>query len=276
MMPHNRIGILAGGGMLPVLIRDACRRDNQAFHVVVLDGQGDPAIFADDSHTVIRLGAAGATIKNLKKEQCDALVLAGTIRRPGMKELRPDWWGVKFFATSGAAALGDDGLLTALIRALEKEGFKVIGADELLPEYLMPRGIVGGVSPGDDQTGDITKSLQAAKDLGARDIGQAAVVRAGSIIAEEDSAGTDAMLRKLGSSGTKGGVLAKALKPGQERRADLPTVGLETIRNAKAAGLSGIVIEAGNAFLMNRAETVHAADEAGLFLIGADADGNWR
>ncbi|MBO6520704.1 MAG: UDP-2,3-diacylglucosamine diphosphatase LpxI [Rhodospirillales bacterium] len=274
-MPHNRIGILAGGGLLPVLVRDACRRNEQAFHVIVFEGQGDPGAFADDSHAVIRLGAGGAAIKNLKKEGCDALVMAGTIRRPGMKELRPDWWGVKFFATSGAAALGDDGLLSALIKALENEGFEVIGADTLLAEYLMPRGQIGTVDPA-PLAGDIAAALDAAKALGGRDIGQAAVVRDGVVVAEEDADGTDAMLRRLAESGETGGVLAKTLKPGQERRADLPTVGAETIHNARAAGLNGVVVEAGNAFLIDRDGTARAADDAGIFLLGADVDGEWR
>lgn len=274
-MPHKRIGILAGGGALPELVRNACRRNDQAFHVIVFEGQGDPGAFVGDSHAVIRLGAGGAAIKNLKKEGCDALVMAGTIRRPGMKELRPDWWGVKFFATSGAAALGDDGLLSALIRALENEGFDVLGADALLPEYLMPRGRIGTVDPA-SFAGDILAALDAAKALGARDAGQAAVVRDGVVIAEEDADGTDAMLRRLAASGNTGGVLAKTLKPDQERRADLPTVGAETIRNAQAAGLNGVVVEAGNAFLIDRDGTAGAADEAGIFLVGADRDGGWQ
>ncbi len=275
-MPHKRIGILAGGGKLPALVRDACRRQNQAYHVIVFEGQGSPDAFGDDSHAVIRLGAGGATIKNLKSEGCDTLVMAGTIRRPGIRELRPDWWGVKFFATSGAQAFGDDGLLTALIRALEGEGFDVIGADELLPDFLMPRGLVGGIAPDEQQIPDVAAALRAAMALGARDAGQAAAVRGGEVIAEEDAAGTDAMLKRLAAAGNTGGVLAKTLKPGQERRADLPTVGPETVMNARAAGLSGVVIEAGNAFLLDPEGTRKAADDAGMFLLGADADGSWQ
>lgn len=275
-MPHSKIGILAGGGMLPVLVRDACRQRNLPYHVVVFEGQGDPSQYVDDSHAVIRLGAAGASVKNLKKEGCDTLVMAGAIRRPGMKQLRPDWWGIKFFASSGAAALGDDGLLSALIKALESEGFYVIGADELLPGYLMPKGLVGMTNPSDSQSTDITLAMKAAKDLGARDAGQAVVIRDGAIIAEEQSDGTDAMLKRLAGEGNRGGVLAKALKPGQERRADLPTVGPGTVLNAKTAGLDGVVIEAGNAFLIDRDGTARAADESELFLIGVDAEGAWQ
>lgn len=275
-MPHSKLGILAGGGMLPVLVRDACLSLEKPFHVVVFDGQGDPVQYAGDSHAVIRLGAGGETVRNLKSAGCDTLVMAGSIRRPGLKELRPDWWGIKFFASSGAAALGDDGLLAALIKALEGEGFSVIGADELLPDYLMPKGVVGTIHPTSAQSSDIALAVKAAKDLGERDAGQAAVVRGGVIIGEEQADGTDAMLKRLAAQGNAGGIMAKTLKPGQERRADLPTIGPDTILNAHACGLDGIVIEAGNAFLIDRQGTAALAEENELFLVGVDADGMWQ
>ena len=201
-------------------------------------------------------------------------MFAGTVRRPSLKDLRPDWWAAKFFATSGAATLGDDGLLSALINALEREGFTVIGADTLVPECLMPRGLIGRHGA-DVFAGDIQAALTAAKALGARDAGQAAVVRDGAIIAEESADGTDAMLKRLADVGNQGGVLAKTLKPDQERRADLPTIGLNTLQNAHAAGLNGVVVEAGNAFLMDREDAAAKADALGLFLVGIDADGGW-
>ena len=275
-MPRNKIGILAGGGRLPVLLVEACRRNQQPFHVIVFEGQGDPAHYAGDSHAIIRVGAAGAAVKSLKEAGCDTLVMAGAIRRPSLSELRPDWWGVKFFASSGAAVLGDDGLLTALIGALENEGFTVIGADELLPDYLMPKGVLGAIQPSAQNTTDINTAILSAKALGARDLGQAVVVANGQVMIEEDRDGTDAMLRKLVQRNNSGGVLAKALKPGQERRADLPTIGPDTIANAHAAGLAGVVIEAGNAFLLDRPGTISSADSLGLFVIGADAAGHWQ
>ena len=272
--PKGKLGLLAGGGALPRRIRDACGQSARALHVIVLEGQGDPADFINLDHTVTRLGAAGGIIKTLKTAGCTELVFAGTVRRPSLKDLRPDWWAAKFFAKSGAAALGDDGLLSALINALEREGFTVIGADMLVPECLMPRGQIGQRSA-DAFADDIQAALAAAKALGARDVGQAAVVRNGTIIAEESADGTDAMLTRLADTGNQGGVLAKTLKPNQERRADLPTIGLNTLENAHAAGLNGIVVEAGNAFLMDRDEAAGKADDLGLFLLGIDTDGAW-
>jgi hypothetical protein len=276
MMPlSGKLGVLAGGGPLPIRIVEACRDQGRPVYAVVFKGQGDPADFAHIGHSEIRIGAGGAAIKRLRAEGCETLVMAGTIRRPTLQQIRPDWWGIKFFAKTRADKLGDDGLLSALIRALEDEGFTVCGADDILPDMLMPRGVVGSMAPEDTDAADIAAALQASKDLGARDAGQAAVARGGAVVAEEGPDGTDAMLGRLAAAANKGGILAKTLKPGQERRADLPMLGSETLKNAAAAGLTGVVVEAGNAFLMDRDEAARTADELGLFLIGVDPEGAW-
>ena len=274
-MPPKKIGILAGGGALPCRITDACDKNDQAYHVVVFEGQGDPDSFASKPHDIIRLGAGGATIKCLRKNGCDYVVMAGAIRRPSVAELRPDWWGIKFFAKSGAQALGDDGLLRALINALEGEGFTIIGADDLVPELLMPQSLIADIQPNDLNKQDIEIAIKAALSLGEQDIGQAAVASKGDIIAREGAGGTDAMLRELVAISNTGGVLAKTLKPNQERRVDLPTIGPETIINAHAAGLKGVAVEAGNAFLLEFDETVAKANDLGVFLVGTDAEGHW-
>jgi DUF1009 family protein len=114
------------------------------------------------------------------------------------------------------------------------------------------------------------------RELGHLDIGQAAVVASGHVLAVEAAEGTDAMLarcaelRQCGRVRHQGqaGVLVKAPKPGQEERIDLPTIGPETVRRAAAAGLSGIAFAARQVLVAERAATVKAADELGLFLLG--------
>lgn len=271
-----KLGVIAGGGPLPIRIVEACRRAGRPVFVVVLDGQGDPADFAAVEHTVIRIGAAGAIMKRLTAAECTDLVMAGSTSRPPIAALRPDWWGIKFLATSGAYALGDDGLAQALIRAIENEGLRVVGADTLVPEMLMPAGVLGAVPPSADIETDIDAALAAARDLGQRDIGQCAVAREGIVIAREGKDGTDAMLRRLAEAGNVGGVFAKTLKPKQERRFDLPAFGAETVAGAAKAGLSGIVVEAGNVFLMDADATRAAADAAGLFVLGVAPGGTYR
>jgi DUF1009 family protein len=170
-------------------------------------------------------------------------------------------------------ALGDDGLLSALIRELERsEGFRVIGADDLLPYLLAPVGVYGAQEPDERAMGDIEEGLRAARATGAQDAGQAAVVQQGRVLCVEGRAGTDDMLEQAAEarSAGPGGVLVKVSKPGQETRADLPTIGVTTVEAARAAGLSGIAVEAGGTLIVDRAAVIKAADSAGLFIIGID------
>lgn len=226
-------------------------------------------------HAWVRLGAAGRTIKILKIAGVRELVLAGPIKRPGMVAVLPDLWAIRFLIRTGAGGLGDDGLLSAIIRALEtEEGFRVVGVDDILPEIIAGEGIIGAHAPDAADELDIEAGIIAARELGARDEGQAVVVSSGTVLALEDAAGTDAMLAGLAGSkserakGEKGGVLVKTCKPGQEMRADLPTIGPGTVAGAAAAGLGGIAVEAGRALVVDRQKVIRDADAAGLFVVG--------
>ena len=123
------------------------------------------------------------------------------------------------------------------------------------------------------------QALRIARATGALDIGQGAVVCDGLVLAVEAQEGTDAMLRRCaalpaavrGAPEARRGVLAKAPKPIQERRVDLPTLGVATVEAAAAAGLAGVVVEAGAALVLDRAAVTAAADRLGLFVWGEPA-----
>ncbi len=265
-----KLGILAGGGRLPILLDQYCARTGRDRLVIVFDGQGDPAAFTGSPVAVNRLGAAGRTLSLLRDAGCREIVMAGGMRRPPLAALWPDWWAIRFLLRTRAFGRGDDGLLRALIGGIEREGFRVVGVDELLPELVAGEGAIGAVQPTEKELIDVRAAVAAARTLGRADLGQAAVARDGRTVDEEDRAGTDAMLARVADGGMPGrrGVLAKIMKPNQERRADLPAIGPETVENARKAGLAGIAVEAGNALILDREETVRRADAAGLFLYG--------
>ncbi|HEX9703058.1 MAG TPA: lipid-A-disaccharide synthase [Rhodospirillales bacterium] len=267
-----KLGILAGGGSLPAEIIDVCRNSGREFFVIAFKGQADAAAFADMPHAWVRLGAAGETIRLLKANGCRELVMAGGVARPPLLALWPDLWAIRFFVRSRASILGDDGLLKAIIKALEGEGFAVIGTDSLTPQLLATKGLYGKVKPDQQATDDIEVALAAALEIGAMDVGQGAIAQLGEVLAVEDAKGTDALLKQAGRmrSGGPGGVLVKVRKPGQEQRVDLPTIGVATIEAARRAGLRGIAIEAGGALVLERDAAIKVADEAGLFVIGID------
>ncbi len=267
------LGILAGGGRLPGRVAAAAAAAGRAVFIVGLDGFAEAAVLAPWPHVMIRIGAAGRILATLRANRCRDLVLIGAVRRPSVLDLRPDAEGARLLARAGRAAFaGDDGLLAAVIKVLGEEGFRVIGAHEILHEALAPAGVLGAVAPDAQAMADTDRGIAVARALGAADVGQGCVVQQGLVLAVEAIEGTDAMLARCGPLARPGpgGVLVKLVKPGQDRRADLPTVGPETVRAAAVAGLRGVAFAAGATLLAERAATIDAADRAGLFLLGLD------
>lgn len=270
MSSNPTLGIVAGGGDLPRRLIDACRARGRPFFVIAFPDQTDPATVADVPHAWVRLGAAGEALAALRAQGVGQLVMAGRIRRPSLAALRPDAFALKVFAKAGLAAFGDDGILKALVRVLEEEGIAVIGPEAILSDLLATEGVYGRVTPDDAARADIAKGIAVARALGALDIGQAAVVQQGLVLGVEAIEGTDALIARCGELGREGsgGVLVKVKKPEQERRADLPTIGPDTVAHAARAGLRGIAIEAGGALVVDRLKVIADADAAGLFVVG--------
>jgi DUF1009 family protein len=269
-----KLGILAGAGELPLRVIDACRAAARPFFVIAFEGSADPAAVAAVPHAWIRLGAAGEGLRILRENGVEELVMAGGVRRPSVLQLRPDWRTAKFFARIGYRALGDDGLLRSVIRELEEvEGFRVVGLDSILGASLAPLGALGRHAPDEQATHDIAYGFKIVRALGALDIGQSVVVQQGLVLGVEAIEGTDALVERCAGLRREGpgGVLVKGTKPGQERRADLPTIGPHTVTRAAAAGLRGIAVEAGATLVIDRAELIAAADGAGLFVVGSAA-----
>jgi hypothetical protein len=273
-MPR-KLGIIAGSGPLPVKVAAAARAAGRGVFIIGLEGFADPALLAAWPHEIRRLGAAARIIAALREHGCKDLVMIGPVRRPSLLDLRPDAEGAKLLARVGRAAFaGDDGLLAAVIRVLTEEGFAVIGAHEIIREAVAPSGVLTTAKPDAQAMTDIERGIAVARLLGAADVGQGCVVQQGLVLAVEAIEGTDAMLVRAGGLRREGigGVLVKLVKPNQDKRADLPTIGPDTVRHAAAAGLRGVAFEARATILAEREACLAAADAAGLFLLGLDPE----
>ncbi|HTI83450.1 MAG TPA: UDP-2,3-diacylglucosamine diphosphatase LpxI [Acetobacteraceae bacterium] len=274
-MTNDPLGILAGGGRLPGQIAAAAKAAGRPVFIVGLEGFADPAVLASWPHEVIRILAAGRILAALREHGCKDLVLVGPVRRPSLLNLRPDAEGARILARIGRAAFaGDDGLLAAVVRVFAEEGFRVLGAHEILNEALGPAGLLSRPAPDAVAMVDIRRGIAVVRALGTVDVGQCCVVQQGIVLAVEAAEGTDAMLSRCAALARPGagGVLVKLVKPGQDRRADLPTIGPNTIRGAAAAGLRGVAFEAGGTIVAQRDATIAEADAAGLFLLGLEPD----
>jgi hypothetical protein len=272
----RKLGLIAGGGALPLELAEHCRERGRPYFVMRLRGFAEPALGA---HPGADAGIAeiGRIARLAKENGCEALCFAGVVRRPDFAALKPDMRGLAALPGAiRAARQGDDALLRYLMGEFEKEGFVIEGAHEVMGELTLPLGPLGRHAPTADHEADIARALTAAKAIGALDIGQGAVSCDGLVLALEAQEGTDAMLRRVadlpaavrGAPNVLRGVLAKAPKPIQEERVDLPTIGVATIEGAHRAGLAGIVGVAGKMLVIDRDATAAAADRLGLFVTG--------
>jgi DUF1009 family protein len=267
------LGILACGGDLPLCLARTALAAGRPVFAVAVEGWAEPADWAGLPHAVERVGAAGRILAALRANGVRQLVMAGRARRPSVLSLRPDATGARILARIGRAFFaGDDGLLRAVARVLEEEGFEILAPQAVLGDLLPGPGLLTRAAPDARARADIRRGIAVVNALGMVDVGQGAVVQQGLVLGVEAVEGTDALLARCASLKREGpgGVLVKLAKPGQDRRLDLPAVGPTTMAGAAAAGLAGIAVEAGATILVHRAATVAAADAAGLFLLAMD------
>ena len=264
------LGVIAGGGALPLRVVQAATAIGRPVHVVVLEGHGDPAAYAGQSHVTLRWGLAAQMLAWLKQQGVREVVLAGTVARPSLLSLRPDAASMKLLGRIGRAAFnGDDSILRAVMKVLAEEGFEVVGAQALLAGLLPQAALLAGPMPDDITRADIARGLAVCHAIGAVDVGQSVVVQQGLVLGVEAIEGTDALILRAGSLKREGPapILVKAPKPAQSTLADLPTIGPKTVDSALAAGLRGLAFQAGGTILLERETTIAAAEAAGIFLL---------
>ena len=275
MSARRHIGLIAGGGKLPLHVAQAVRESNDDLTVVEIEPDSPPGRFIGAER--FPLAKFGKMVKTMERAGVTHVCMAGTVARPDFSDFKPDLAAMRYLpGTLRAARQGDDALLRHVMGIFESRGFKVVSAQELSQQLLMEEGPLGAVSIHHAHRNDALRAMQVAEIIGTQDIGQGAVVADGVVLAVEAQEGTDAMLERVatlptavrGSTATRAGVLAKRPKPGQDMRVDLPTIGPRTVELAAKAGLAGIIVEAGRAFVIDADTVRDLADAAGMFVAG--------
>jgi len=278
MPSRGRLGLIAGGGALPLAIAARCEAEGRPVFVVRLTSFADAHLMR---YPGLEAGIAeiGRVLAALKAADCTSVCFAGTVSRPDFKALKPDLKGATLLpGIITAATRGDDALLRKILSIFEAEGYVIEGADDILGGDTLPAGALGRLQPDHAQLSDLKKALYVAEKAGELDIGQGAVVCDGLVLAVEAQEGTDAMLARVaglpadlrGAPGEPKGALGKAPKPIQDLRVDMPVIGTRTVEMAAAAGLAGLGGVAGRLILIDRAAIIAAADRLGLFVWGED------
>jgi DUF1009 family protein len=276
---EGRLAIIAGRGQLPVYMAQAARQAGQDPLILALTNEAD-ARFEGFEIVPVGVGDLAQIQTRLRDGKITRVVMSGGVaRRPEWRDIKPTLKTLIKLPSVVRTLLsgGDDTVLQMVIKLIEAMGCRVVGAHEIAPGLLARTGPLGRTAPDGDDLHDIDRAVEAAEALGRLDIGQGAVSVGGRVVALEGVEGTDQMLQRVAElraagrvSARRRGVLVKLCKPQQDMRADLPTIGLSTLENARLAGLAGIAVEAGRALVLDEAQLVAAADAAGMFVVGID------
>jgi len=263
----KKIALVAGGLDLPLLARDALRKNGWDVFVIGIKNFYSPKLNPD---IVVRLGAGGTFARELKKRDIKTMAFVGALGHINLSDIRPDLWSISVLLSVAKNQKGYDSMATTFIKEIEKRGFKIAAAQELAPELTFAVGIQTKKKPLKKDAADIKRAIQVSKIMGKEDIGASVVVDK-QVIGVEAAEGTAKMLDRVISLRTKkrgtSGVFAKMTKPGQDLRIDIPAIGVDTVMAIKAAKLNGIIVNAKTCFVVDKPAVIAAANKASIFII---------
>ena len=261
----RRVGLIAGRGLFPSILVDSLAADGLQIVVARLAGQasriGHASVVREQSFPI---GSMGVIARFFLDEGAPLAYMAGGVSRRGAwANARPDIHAIRLVVSSFFG--GDDRLLRGAARVFEKLGVTVGDPTSYVADLFAHQGHLAGPVPSSETLLGMRMAMRAALENGLRDNGQGALVFRGKLVGLETRSGTDALI--AGSPGP-GAILGKVVKPGQDRRFDMPAIGPSTILAARMVGLSGIAVEEGGVLLLNRTRIYEHCHRHGISLFG--------
>ncbi len=266
------VGLLACAGRFPIAFAEKARDCGIPIVCVGVAGMADPALksICTEFHW-LRRASLGYLFRTFQRGGVSRWAMAGKFHKHLIYQpwrwfrLIPDWRMIRYYFLRNRSANNDDSLLLGLIGEFRAHGLDCVSPLELVPELLVREGVLTRRKPTTAENQDIAMGWHLAREMGRLDIGQSVMIRERAILAVEAIEGTDKAIERAGGLCSRTGfVVVKVAKPGQDRRFDVPTVGMQTIETMHAAGARVLAIEAGETILLDEAQTIALADRYGI------------
>ncbi len=270
--PSAPLAIIAGTGDLPRQILSARQAEGHENFILAIEGNTPETLLDGVAHQWFRIGAVGQAVEALRDRDITQLVMAGNIQRPSLKQIMPDALGAKLLKKLGMGLLaGDDRVLSIIVSFFEEQGFQVLGAHEVCEHLLASHGLLTQAKPDAQALKDKEQAIALLQDLAPHDVGQAVIVQHGYVLGIEAVEGTAALIERAATlSKGDGGVLVKMPKAAQELRADMPAVGVDTVKALAEAGFSGMFVGANTTLMLGKEAMIAEADALSIFIEGFD------
>ena len=276
-MSDQVIGVLAGNGALPKLISEYCLKNNIRSYYAFIDIE--PGFSLKQDHIVTSIGKVGAILNFFKKSQVTHIILAGGVTKPNFHKLKVDFkGGILLSLILKNKLLGDNSLLTTIITYLEKFNYQIISVDDLLPNLHLSVGHNNNVGFNKKLTSNIDFGVELINNLSPFDVGQSVIIQNNRVIAIEAVEGTDNMIKRaknlIDDNPHTPAILVKLKKTSQDKRVDLPTIGIKTIKNLLDSKIKGIILDAQNTIVIDKEKVTKFAEDNNIFIYGIINDLN--
>ena len=266
----NKTIFLFGGGKLPKLILNELIKKKYKFFVIEIGKTNIPQKYIDIKN--INLGKILTELILLKKQGYNKILMAGSITRPKLTDIKLDFNSIKLISKFTKEFLqgGDNRLLKFVIEQLEKIGFRVLQLNKLFPELFLGYGNQTKIKIKKNYFKDISKGCLILKSTSKFDIGQSIIIQQGHVIGIEAAQGTDNLIKQsfVYLKEIKEGILIKLVKVKQDFRADLPTIGFKTLINCKKNGFVGIAYSANKTIFIDKQKIINLCNSNKIFLYG--------
>ncbi|MDC0943099.1 UDP-2,3-diacylglucosamine diphosphatase LpxI [Pelagibacteraceae bacterium] len=257
------IGLIFGETDFP---KQILKRINKKIKYLIIDLTKNKDFKKDKNSFSVSIGQFGKIINILKKKKCKKVIFAGKVNKPNFSKLKLDFKGIYYIPRIiKSSKLGDAAILKEIIKILKKEKIGTVSSTIFTPELSLIKGNYSKVRPSIQNKKDISKSIKALNKTNSYSYSQGAVSRNNKIIAIEGKGGTQKMLKQIKNKDA--GVLVKFPKKKQDIRVDLPTIGLNTFKQCKKAGLKGIVLKHKKNIVLEKRKCIQYANKNKMFIL---------
>jgi DUF1009 family protein len=265
------LAIIAGNGSLPKLIIEECKKKKRDFVIILVAGNSNHSEYKKYNNHVIEIGYVSKALKVLKDNKVKEIVFAGGIKKPSFSHVKVDRKGAVLLSKIVANKIfGDNNILTTITNFFDKEGFKILGANDIINNIVVKKGSLTNKKASKADLENIKIGQEALNTMSDLDVGQSIVVQQKQIIAIEAIEGTDELIKRCSKiqfeKGSKS-ILVKIKKQNQNTKIDLPTIGEKTISNLVKSSFTGIAIKAGSTLIIDKDKVVALANKNNLFIV---------
>lgn len=268
----DKIGVIAGGGLLPRHVYDACKERGIGCHIIGIDGQITEELFEGVDYEKLPVHSLSKIIKSLRDANVKYIIPAGKVHRTNLSKLLLDIKGAKLLTMIMRNGISDNTLLSTIISFFEKEGFEILPPEQIVSDIILKSGnLTTNVKITQEAFDDIEKGIKILKSVAEFDIGQALVIQNGLVLGIEAAEGTDELIKRCGEIkqiNELPPILIKICKPNQDKRIDLPCIGPNTIENLMKHGFAGVASESGLSLILDQKHAIDLANKNNVFIYG--------